>query len=120
MAKNVLIVEDEFIIARVLDMQLSRHGFNVLGIADDKESARKLFKKYDVDIIIMDILLKNREDGRELAVELNKIKETPVIFATGNSDAGTRGPAEELPFCVAVLIKPVSKEALLNAVNSIP
>jgi DNA-binding LytR/AlgR family response regulator len=86
---NVLIVEDESIVALDLSTGLERDGYHVVGIADNAEDARELFENNDVDIILMDINIIGEKDGIETAKDLLGIKEIPVIYLTAFTDAPT-------------------------------
>ncbi|RZK34671.1 MAG: response regulator, partial [Hymenobacter sp.] len=52
---NLLIVEDESIVALNLSMGLEKEGYTVIGIADNAADALQLFTTNEVDIVLMDI-----------------------------------------------------------------
>ena len=54
---NILIVEDESIVAMDLSTGLLHNGYHVTGIADNAVDARDLFEQNEVDIVLMDINL---------------------------------------------------------------
>ena len=58
---NVLLVEDESIVAKDIQLSLKRLGYNVLGIENTGEKAITSARKLDPDIIIMDIMLKGKK-----------------------------------------------------------
>ena len=86
---NILIVEDESIVALDLAAGLERDGYNVVGIADNAEEAISIFRENDVDIALMDINIIGDKDGVDTAYELLKIKQVPVIYLTAFTDAKT-------------------------------
>ena len=50
---NILIVEDESIVALDLSAGLEKDGYNVVGIADNAGEARQLFTEHKVDILLI-------------------------------------------------------------------
>ena len=86
---NVLIVEDEAIVAFDLAAGLEREGFNPVGTADHFEEALSMFTANDIDIILMDINISGEKDGISTAIELLKIKQVPIIYLTAYTDAAT-------------------------------
>ncbi len=86
---NVLIVEDESIVALNLSMGLENDGYTVVGIADNAEDAQQLFTENEVDIVLMDINIMGKKDGIQTAEELLKHKSVPIIFLTALTDNAT-------------------------------
>jgi DNA-binding LytR/AlgR family response regulator len=86
---NVLIVEDQSIVALDLATALHQDGYYVIGIADHAEEAIRLFAQYTVDIVLMDIHLAGPKDGIDTVVDLMKIRRTPVIYLTAFTDKAT-------------------------------
>jgi two-component system, response regulator PdtaR len=86
---NVMIVEDESIVAMDLSAGLEHDGYNVVGIADNYDDAISLFSANTVDILLMDINIHGNKDGVETATELMKIKQVPLIYLTAFTDAVT-------------------------------
>jgi DNA-binding LytR/AlgR family response regulator len=86
---NILIVEDESIVALDLATALDQDGYEVIGIADHAEEAIRLFNQHTVDIVLMDIHLAGPKDGIDTVVDLLKIRPTPVIYLTAFTDNAT-------------------------------
>src|SRR5882762_7734414 len=86
---NILIVEDESIVALDLSEGLLRGGYAIAGIADNAQSAKAVFEKEEVDVVLMDINLKGTKDGIDTVMELMAIRQTPVIYLTAYTDAAT-------------------------------
>lgn len=83
----VLIVDDDEAELLMMVATLENAGFNTLA-AEDCETARKLFKKHPVDIVLMDVVLPDG-DGFSLTKELlksRKNKDVPVALVTGLDD----------------------------------
>ena len=88
-AVKVLIVEDEMIVARDLQGNLERMGYEVAGIAVSGRMAVKLATRTRPDVVLMDIGLKGEMDGIEAAEEIGGMLDVPVIFLTAHSDKHT-------------------------------
>lgn len=86
---NVLIVEDEALVALDLSMGLQKDGYQIVGIADNAKDAEQLFLKNEVDIILMDINILGDKDGIDTAIQLLKHKKVPVIYLTAITDTQT-------------------------------
>lgn len=86
---NILIVEDEGIVAMDLAAGLQMDGYHIAGIADNAASAIAIFKEEPVDIVLMDINIIGDTDGVDTAAALLKIRYVPVIFLTAFTDAKT-------------------------------
>jgi DNA-binding LytR/AlgR family response regulator len=83
---NILIVENEFIIAEKLSTDLASAGYMVTGVATSGEEAVAMVAKYLPDLIIMDIKLEGEIDGIDAATMINKNYSIPVIYLTGYTD----------------------------------
>ncbi|AEW01781.1 DNA-binding response regulator [Niastella koreensis] len=86
---NILIVEDESIVALDLASGLEHDGYNIAGIADNAEEAQQLFTENDVDIVLMDVNIIGEKDGIDTAIEILKQKAVPIIYLTAFTDATT-------------------------------
>ncbi|MDM7925584.1 MAG: PAS domain S-box protein [bacterium] len=87
--RNVLIVEDESIIARDLEIRLKAIGYRCAGIVSSGEKAIEAAGKRDIDLVLMDIHLQGRIDGIEAARRLQQDFRLPVVFLSGYSDRST-------------------------------
>ncbi len=83
---RVLIVEDELIAAEYLKDILTAEGMEVIGIVDTGEEAIRRTVAEKPDIVLMDIMLKDRISGSEAAVEISRRTDTQIIFLTAYSD----------------------------------
>lgn len=104
---NILIVEDEGIVAMDLAAGLRMDGYQIAGITDNAESAIAIFKEEAVDIVLMDINIIGDTDGVDTAAALLKIRYVPVIFLTAFTDVKTVDRVKQI--CpAAFLSKPYS------------
>lgn len=102
---NILIVEDESIVALDLAAGLEKDGYEVVGIADNAAEAKELYTASKVDILLMDVNIIGEKDGIDTAIELLKHKTVPVIFLTAYTDATTVSRVKHLQ-AAAFLTKP--------------
>ena len=90
MAKtHVLIVEDESIVAKDLELSLRKLGFAITGVTDNADKAYSLALKKRPDIILMDIILKNGDSGIEVAKKIKEEIPVPIVYLTANADPET-------------------------------
>ena len=80
MQKKILVVDDEKPIADILQFNLKKEGFEV-HCAYDGDSAVELVDEIKPDIILLDIMLPQR-DGMEVCREVRKKYDTPIIMLT--------------------------------------
>lgn len=107
---NILIVEDELIIAEELSETLEKEGYTVTFVTDNGKDALKFFAENEVDLVLLDIKLKGQMDGIETAQNLMKIKQVPFIYLTAFTDSETVESAKKT-FPAAYISKPYN---LLN------
>lgn len=109
--KNILIVEDELIIALMIERMVQNLGHNVLDKVTTGEAAVEAAKEHKPDIILMDIRLQGEMDGIEAMNEIRRSANIPVIYITGNSDENYRKRVEALK-PLGFLTKPISQGEL--------
>lgn len=114
--KNILIVEDEFIIAMLIEKQITRLGYNVVAKVTSGDKAISVVKENECDLVLMDIKIIGKLDGIETMLEIRKFSEIPVIYITGNSDPITRQKANETN-PTSYIIKPIEMEVLKTAIS---
>jgi DNA-binding response OmpR family regulator len=86
---NILIVEDEPIIAKHIAAYLNKNDFWVSGIACDDEEAMHELKNNTPDAVIIGINLKSDTDGIAIAQYINKEMHIPFLFLTSYADKET-------------------------------
>lgn len=118
-SKEVLIVEDELVVARNLKMIVEKLGYSVMGIASTGRRALELVESSDClpQLVLMDITLKGPMDGIETARIIQDSCETPIMYITGNKDQGTINRAIETTLPVALLSKPFNVDTLRSLIN---
>ncbi len=115
---DILIVEDESIVALDIMDKLERLGYNVLAIVSSGEEAVEKVAKIQPDLILMDIVLKGKIDGIEAARRIQESFNIPIIYLTAHSDEQTLKRAKiTRPF--GYIIKPFTDKDLQNAIEII-
>ncbi len=85
--KRILIVEDEELIANLIEMNLAAEGYHCI-CAFDGKAAADLIEKEKFDLILLDIMLPEI-NGYEL-LEYIKPLGVPVIFLTAKNEVDDR------------------------------
>jgi formate hydrogenlyase transcriptional activator len=116
MKKQILIVEDEFIVANDLSKILTDAGFEVTGIADSFEQALRLIEKKRPSICLLDIRLKGEKTGIDLAKHLQGLG-IPFIFLSANSSKAIFEEAKATkPY--GFLVKPFRNKDVILALET--
>ena len=116
---NILIVEDEALIAQTIKMQLEDFGYNVSAVCYNYATALKAITETSFDVLITDINLGNGIDtksGIQIAEQVKQSKNCPIIFLTAFSDKDTIKKAA-IVSPAAYLVKPVNAASLFAAVQ---
>jgi len=109
---NILIVEDESIVAMEIESYIQKLGYNIIGICSNAKDALHSVLKNRIDIVIMDICIKGNIDGIETARLIKKDNpHTKIIFLTAHLDDYNVDRAIEID-PVAYLSKPFNREEL--------
>jgi len=86
--RQVLVVEDEQIVALDLEMFLGTMGYDV-ALATTGEDAVEAAGRLKPDVVLMDIRLDGDLDGIQAAERIRKEAEIPVVFLTAYTDHQT-------------------------------
>lgn len=114
---RVLIVEDEYILARNLQEGLESFGYQVLGIVDSGEAAIETAINWRPSIILMDIWIRGEIDGIQAAERIWQQLQIPIIYVTGHSDQSTVERAT-LTFPFGYVLKPIRENELYVAIQT--
>ncbi|MBE9047583.1 EAL domain-containing protein [Pleurocapsales cyanobacterium LEGE 10410] len=102
---NILIVEDELLIAKNTAKKLEKLGYAVCKIVSSGEAAIQYVNQKQPDLILMDIAIKGDIDGIETASRIKSTVDIPIIFLTAYANDETLDRASEVG-CYGYLIKP--------------
>lgn len=113
---QVLVVEDEWIVATDVRDCLEELGYPVVAIATSGEEAIIKARELQPDIVLMDIRLEGEMDGIQAAQQIWNELQIPIIYATGYSDKATVDRATETELFGYVL-KPIKESDLYVAIT---
>lgn len=85
MKENILIVEDEFIVANDLRLILIKAGYQVCGTAASVREAKKVIDRENPSWVLLDIFLQDGSKGTELADYLTA-KKIGFIYISANTN----------------------------------
>lgn len=113
---NILIIEDEKKISKIIKNYLEKDGYNVLQ-AYDGEEGLEVFYANEVDLIILDLMIP-KISGEDVIKEIRNKSNVPVIMVTAkveeeNRIEGLRLGADDY------VTKPFSPRELLERVKAV-
>ena len=114
--KNILIVEDEVLIASQIEMFLEHNGYNCIGIAVDYSGAIELLESNPVDLILLDIKINGSKDGIDVAKYVNNNLGVPFLFLTSYNDVETLKELKHLN-PIGYINKPINDATLLTNID---
>lgn len=112
---KIVLVEDDWIIAKEIMFSLQDFGFEVVGTFETGEDALKGIRQLQPHIVLLDISLLGEMSGIEVAKKLKEEK-IPFVFLTALADAETINQAK-LAAPYAYLVKPVKPESLYSTIE---
>jgi DNA-binding response OmpR family regulator len=117
---NILVVDDEPYIGRIIQLKLEEAPFAVEVCQDGDTALGRLRTDDPVDLILLDIMMPNM-NGFEVLARLREIphrQQTPVIMLTGKGQSTDREKAASLG-ARDFLTKPFSPKKLLARIEEI-
>jgi CheY-like chemotaxis protein len=108
---SILIVEDDFIVAKVIEKNLLDLGYAVAGMAATGEEAVAKAGGLHPDLVLMDIRLQGPMDGITAADQIQTMYDIPVVFLTAFSDKQTFDRAL-ITHPYGYIVKPFSQNTL--------
>lgn len=114
---NILVVEDEINILKLMQIRLSKSGFNVF-TAENGKQALDIINKNNIQLIIADLMMPVM-DGFELVEKVrSNNNSTPIIIATAKEDINDKS----LAFSIGAddyMVKPINHEELVLRIHAI-
>lgn len=112
---KLLIVEDSVSYAIELEQLASDIGYSVMGSVDNSAEALDIIFSDQPDIILMDINIKGRLSGIDIAMRIQHLN-IPVLYITSFNDQETYEKALESNL-VGYVVKPVDKLTLATSLK---
>lgn len=114
---KVLIAEDDAIVALDLQGMVMRLGYDVVALVDSGDSAIAAAQRFRPNIILLDMILNGPLDGIDVAREIHKTLDVPVIFCTASPDLTNLIRAKEISYA-GYLLKPISPDSLSTTLDT--
>ena len=112
---KIVLVEDDWIIAKEIAYTLQDLGFEVVGTYDTGEEGLRQIASLQPDMVLLDIDLGGDLSGIDVGRQLKEAK-VPFIFLTALADSHTVQQAKLVePY--AYLVKPVAPETLYSTIE---
>lgn len=113
---NLLIVEDEMLVAHHIAQRLEVAGFKVPAIVDNAQDCFEQMERGEIDLVILDINLQGKEDGIQIGKKIIDKYKKPIIYVTAQMDKATLNKALAT-HPAAYITKPFKDQDLLIAVE---
>ncbi|GAB3052635.1 response regulator transcription factor [Virgibacillus ainsalahensis] len=113
---NILVVDDEERIRRLIRMYLEREDY----VVDEAENGSEALEKalhHNYDVILLDIMMPEM-DGIEVSEELRKEKTTPIIMLTAKGEEANRVQGFEVG-ADDYIVKPFSPREVVLRVKAL-
>jgi len=114
-ALKILIVEDDAIIAQLLEHHLREFGHCVIDIIHNGDKALDRIYSQHPDLVCLDINLEGTLDGIDIAQVIDEKHKIPYLFITALSDESTIIRAQKVN-PLAYLVKPFREEDLRTSI----
>jgi DNA-binding LytR/AlgR family response regulator len=116
MKARILIVEDEVMVAKVIQLHIENAGYICAGIAIDYEEALEILGQGEVDMALLDVNISGDQRGTEIADFINMTYKVPILYLTAYTDRQTIDEIKATnPY--GYLKKPVDKDTLLITIE---
>jgi|GEM_PF-639540 len=116
---QILLVEDERIVAMAMRSELAQLGYKVVALAANGADALKALTTHAIDIVLMDVMIEGPLDGIETARQIAAKSKVPIIYLTGESDEKTFKRAFHSDSIAGFMLKPVHPALLVEKLNAI-
>lgn len=113
---KILVVDDDPSICEVLRLYLEKDGYSV-SIANDGETALKMFTEMPQDIMLIDIMLP-KMDGNQLCREIRQISNVPIIMISAKEETFDKVLALELG-ADDYIIKPFDAKEVIARIKAV-
>jgi len=115
-ATEVMIIEDEPLIAMDIEQMVQSMGHSVTGVARTHSEALKLFNERRPGLVLADIQLADGSSGIDAVNDILKAVTVPVIFITAFPERLLTGERPEPAFLVTKPFQPDMVKALVSQV----
>lgn len=113
---TLLVVDDDVDLLHLLQRRMERDGFDVIAVEDGHQALIALERRIP-DLAILDLLMPTM-DGFELAAQIKRRLDLPIVFLTSVAEVGKRIEAIRL-YADDYICKPFEYEELLARVQRV-
>jgi YesN/AraC family two-component response regulator len=113
---QVVIVEDERLVARDIAQILQGQGYKICAIASDGKTAIQKVVEFVPDLVLLDIRINGDTDGIDVADHIQSFYDIPIIYLTAFSDPETLKRAQATN-PMGYVVKPFRRDQLLSSVT---
>ena len=117
--RRALIVEDEYLFALSLTVDMQALGFDTCNVAANAQDAFLQAMEDPPDIVLMDVNLEGGREGIEAARWLREVCDVPVVFITAYADSDTVERIHEQVPDAPVIAKLLYRDRLAGAVAEV-
>jgi len=110
--RNILIVEDEPLVAFDNEHLLGEAGYTVVATVDNLADALRMIGAHAIDLVLSDVRLRGEGDGTDVA-RAATARRIPVLFVSGYCPEDTRSLA------IGCLSKPYTDRMLKAALDAL-
>ena len=114
---NILIVEDQRTTAEILAQNLKQAGYQIVGIVESGGKAIQQIVTAEIDIVLMDIVLKGGMDGIATSEQIKADYNLPIIYLTSLRDRATLKRARKTKPS-GYIVKPYNFDDLKATIDS--
>ena len=114
--KQILIVEDESIVALEISNYVNTLGYNVVKSVSSSQKALDVINSNSIDLVLMDVKIKGDVDGISCAESIKEISNIPIIYISAFSDDETLQRAIQTQPS-SYLLKPFNRKELKVAMS---
>jgi CheY-like chemotaxis protein len=111
---DILIIEDDELIAMQLKDLVLNLGHHVVGVARTRQEAVKIMKDRRLDLVLSDIQLADGSSGLDAVNDILRDIKVPVIFITGHPEMFLTGNKPEPAFLISKPFDERSVQAVIG------
>lgn len=115
---RALVVEDEMLVAMMLDDLLTDFGYEVVATTPSGERAIELALKERPDVVLMDVALSGGLSGIQAAHAIRAEHDCAIIFLTAYDDAGMLDKMRRVAGAM-IIRKPLTEEVLKRTLSEV-
>lgn len=113
---TVLIVEDEILVALMVEEALAEAGFRIAALYRSGTAAIDHLRRAAPDVLLLDVFLQGDLSGLDVARAVRGFWSGPIVFHTSASDTEWHGQMASIPNAT-VVFKPATRRELLSAIR---